>query len=210
MRFSSVKRDRAGEKSLEVLLPGVDKAVPVIVRALSAMEEGASKSGAITRATKLGSKSPAPGDPLYDAAWWANVVAVAYLDVESPPEARATFFKDSDEVLRGLPTDALAYLFQEQQVWQEVVSPTYKTQTGAQLVEAIRKVAGEDGEGFFARCSPATQIALARFMAALLETVRNTSSPSGSPSTASTGTSSTNGQRRSSRSRRKPSAPPSK
>ncbi len=132
---------------------------------------------------------PSPGNALYDVAFWGAVVALAYLDADSPPGGRETFFKDAHQAL-SLGTDSVAYLFQEQQSWQEEVSPTFKARTWPELIAAMRKLQEADGEVFFSRCSPYMQSKLALFMAGLLAKSPEASSLAGSPSARSTETTS--------------------
>lgn len=184
MKFSSVER-AARTRELAVILPGVAEPVRVLVRAVSALEEQLAVGFAITEARSKGCLKPEPGEALYDVALWSKVVASAYFDAESADGA-AFFDGGAAQVLEKLPVDSIAYLFQEQQRWQEEVAPSFKTKSGEELVEAVRAIATQAGDVFFSRCSPSTQMLCARFMAGLLVSSLDTSWQSGSPATAST------------------------
>lgn len=187
--FEGLSR-KTRERTIDVRLPGVDEDWRVVVRATSAIEDAAAIAFAIGEAKKAGAK-PEAGDPVYDPALWAFVVATAYLDVDSPEDKRGTAFPGgAPKVLDKLSTESIAYLFQEQQRWQEEVSPSYKARSSDELVEICKRIALEGGDFFFGRLSPSTQVASARFMAGLLATSLVTTWPSGSPTAASTASSS--------------------
>jgi hypothetical protein len=188
LQFSGLQRSGSREKPLEIILPGVDKPVQVLVRATGALEDADATRFASDFAKSRGSSDPQPGDPRYDCALWAAVVASAYLDKDSPVGQRQAFFKDPNEVLAHLSTDSVAYLFQSQQAWQEEVSPTFKCRTNAELVQAMRLMAEKDGEVFFSRLSPFMQTTLALFMAGLLANSPGAKLPGGSPSDKTTST----------------------
>lgn len=184
MKFAGLTRSPR-TRQLDIVLPGVDEPVPVLVRALSALEEQQAVGFALTDAKAKGAVKAEAGEPLYDVAFWAKAVATAYVDSESADGA--PFFDGGvTQVLDKLPVDSIAYLFQEQQRWQEEVSPSFKTKSGDELVEAVRAIASQAGDVFFSRCSPSTQMLSARFMAGLLVSSPDTSWQSGSRATATT------------------------
>jgi len=181
MRFSEGSKSAAREKPLTIALP--DREDKVLVRPTGALEDIESRKFAMAQVKAAGAPDARDGDAIYDASFWAHVVATAFLDVDSSASGRVKYFTDAAEVLRELPTESIAYLFQSQQQWQEEASPNYKALSPGQLVGMIEKLAKADGDVFFSRCSPSTQSSLARFMAVLLESLPDTSWRNGSRST---------------------------
>ena len=175
MKFAAIANRAAREKRIDILLPRSEGPVTVLVRASSALEDQQAVAFAVSEARAKGSPKQEPGDQIYDTALWAHIVATTYLDADSPEDARTRFFDGgAQQVLSGLPTDSIAYLFQSQQEWQEEVSPSYKAKSAQELVAIVRSIAERDGDVFFSRCSPLTQLSSARFMAALLASLHDT------------------------------------
>lgn len=192
-KFSSLPRvTGASEKPTKILLPGIEGEIAVVLTTVSAIDEASAIGFALADARAKGSHEPADGDPLYDAAYWAAIVAKGLGDADAAPsgDKRQPFFDGGPEQVRTLPTETIAYLFQLQQHWQEEASPTFKAKTAEELVRAVRRIHEKNGEVFFSRCSPSMQMRCALFMAGLLATSPDSKLPSGSPSSASTTTAS--------------------
>lgn len=119
------------------------------------------------------------GDPLFDHALAVFTVAAAYVDPEAPPgqEAPLYFAPKSDpfnveaaaEALRRsrhMTDDIVYYLREQQEVWQDQISPQALTVAEDKVFESVREVA-KDAD-FLLRMRPAMRLHFTRLMASLL------------------------------------------
>ena len=111
-KFGDVKRSRSREKRVGILLPGADAPVAVLLRATSALEDRAARVHAIRESKAAGETQQQRGQPVYDVAEWEYVISVALLDVDSEEADRQSFFGGGLAEVHTLPTDSIAYLFQ--------------------------------------------------------------------------------------------------
>lgn len=193
-KFSSIVRGKRAEK--DIMMPPVDggdgSEVPALVVALDGIEEEEVLVRARERAIAHGIKEPKVGEPIYDLALMVETLAVAVLDVDSPVDNRQPFFDGGSDNVRSYGREAIAYLYQLQQMWQEEVSPTVSKLDAAGTIDAMVKIGGPDEREarlFLERCSPGLLVNLARSMAALLYGSLMPSSPSGSSSASTTASS---------------------
>lgn len=201
MKFSQINKGIRAEREVVFDMPD-GQSVKLAVRPLTGAEEVDARAKAIALAKARGVEDPRDGHPIHDACFWASVLAIACVDVDSSPAKRDPFFRDAEEVLAELQIDSMALLYERQAVWQEECSPLKTTRSVADLIEMTKQAAlSEDGHGFpFQPMSPITRLLWERFMAAHAWTSLALKLPSGSPSPSSgpTGASATN-----------PSEPPS-
>jgi len=190
MKFSQISKGTRAEQQVTLPPPdGTEAPIPSLVRALNGTEEGAALEHARAYAKARGVAEPRPGEPLYDLALMVETVAVAYLDPESPAAAREPLFDGGPDQLRQhYGREAITYLYEIQQAWQDEVSPSLKKLDAKGYVEALFKLGGpdeEDARVFFIRSLPGLRWSLARTMALQLVTSLSDSSPSGTTSESS-------------------------
>ena len=169
MKFSDVAKGIAAERPVEIQLRG--KLCRPLVRPLSNDEE----TDVVAFAIKFAKGKGAPaeeGNAVYDSGLMCQTIALAYLDPESDPKARESFFAGPDEI-RTLDTETIALLYEHQELWQRETSPSKRHVGAGDLMEMVRTL-GEDEQDplarldDFLRLSPPTRWSLVRFMAALL------------------------------------------
>lgn len=166
MKLSAVAKAARAERATSFRFHGRD--VPALLRAMSALEDTDAVAAAI-KACKQKGAEPTSGQPIYDACYAANVLAVACLDPDSPPTAREPLFdKGAEQAMSELDQDTLAMLFEQQQQWQEECSPLVRPNNAGELLEMAKRVAEADDPLVYARLSPRTRWILQRTTAALL------------------------------------------
>jgi hypothetical protein len=165
MRFSDISKGVAATKPVSFRYCGKD--VPTKVRAMSAGEEIEIIAKATKASTRDGVKDPAPGHAIYEAHVKAETIALCCIDPDS--ESGGLTFAGAAEVLQ-LDNDAMTILYEQQNLWQEEISPSVRNTTTKDLFAMAREV-NERGDPFaFARLSLSTRWALQRFTAVLLFT----------------------------------------
>lgn len=175
MKFSNILRGKRAERAVEV--PGYTtadgKPFVVLARPLTGLEHEEAHAAARARAVDKGVADPRLGDPVYDIALMAHILAIGYVDPDSSPDARTFSFSSAEEVLKELHPEEIVYLHHRHEVWQDECSPISERMTDGNLLEKVREVAGPDGQATFMRLSPATQvnfaISTARTLLPLLE-----------------------------------------
>lgn len=182
MKLSSVLKGTRLEKPIAIeIAKGVT--IKALLRPLSAAEEVDVIADATAYAKAKKVPEPRDGQSIYDAGVWAYTVARAYLDPDSPAEARQPLFEGGALDLLDLHADALALLYEHQQYVQEEASPSVKSKSFQELLAIANEIAAAEGDDYlpFARLSPRTQWNLARFMAVQLVTLRALKSLTSSP-----------------------------
>lgn len=190
MKFSEIVRGTRSDEEVE--LPRFDgqpddaPAMKVRVRALNALDEEQALSDARRRAKTEGVEDPKPGEPLYDLALMVETVAIAYLDPESPPNARTPFFDaGSDAVRKWYGREAIALLYELQQDYQDRVAPNVAKLSPYDFYNGILKLGDEDEQQarfFYYRCRPGLRWSFMRSMAVQQRSALMSKFSPGSPS----------------------------
>ncbi len=171
MRFSQIAKGTRAERPVEIELGG--ETLKFAVRPLIASEEGDVAAGARTYAESKGVKNPTPGDALYDLGLAMHTIALGCVDLESPADKRAPYFDggvaqilDSDVLGR----DAIAYVYEIQQRWQDECAPRKLAMAPDEFAAAVVVIGGEDkarSQLFFGQLRPGMQWHFTHFLASL-------------------------------------------
>jgi hypothetical protein len=151
--------------------------VEVGLRVLLGVETQEVLKRAQSYAEQHGSKTPNPGDPLYDFGLRLFTVAIAAVDPESDPRDAEPFFGNRGDAQSGVDDildsphigrDGILYLSEQQEYWQDLCSPQPLKITPEKLWEKVGEVAASrDARPFFG-LRPGLQWVLVRFMAGQL------------------------------------------
>lgn len=176
-RFSQIVGGTRSEQVFELPPPdGVEAnaSAPLrcALRPLSGTEEAAALAAARDFAKSKGVERPGPGDPLYDLALMAHTIVLGTVDIDSPAEARTPFFDGGvEQLMAHYGREAIAYIYERHQLWQDQCAPGIKTLSGPEFMDAILTLGGEDEEAafrFFCRSRPALQWSCVRSTAVTL------------------------------------------
>lgn len=194
MKFSSITKGTRAE--LKTALPppdGAGEAVPCVIRALNGTEEDLALSRAREHAKAQGIADPKVGEPIYDLALMVETIAIGCLDPDSPEAAREPLFDGgAPQVRTAYGREAISFAYEQQQEWQDEVSPSIKKLDPKGYIDALFRLGGaneEDARAFFIRSGPGLRWSLLRTMALQLVTSLTARSESGSNSAAATPTS---------------------
>lgn len=187
MKFAQLIKGTRAERVVEV--PGLKKPdgspITVAVRPLTGAEETAVMAGAHDHAVKGGVQNPRQGDELYDLGRMAHTLALACVDVDSPQDARTPFFGGGATDVLEMHVEAITYLWEHCELFQEESSPYRKNLSDRELLALASEVAAPGGEATFIRLSPSTRLRLLRSMAGQLSSSRSDKSACTAPSSAS-------------------------
>lgn len=162
MKFAKVVKGKKAEDRIEV--PGFqdEEGKPFVVLAIpiTGLEYESACASARARAIEKGVPNPGIGDPIYDLALMAFVLAVGCVDPDSPENARSPSFGDAIEILADMHPETIVYLHERHELHQSDCSPNvYKFEGGdAGLSAAVSEVAGPDGRSTFMRWSPSMRL----------------------------------------------------
>lgn len=161
-KLSDIIKGRKARR--KVPFPGIidsTPGAPEVVLDLQVLD-GEQEAEALARARAFavgkGVSAPKSGEPEYDLGLMVHTLLLAAIDHDSPDEAPAPFFASSEEILRHLDRERIAYLYTLQQLWQEDLSPTSsKNFSEDRIFEiAIEAADEEDPLRFFEKLPPAT------------------------------------------------------
>ena len=178
-KFSDVVQGTRARKAIKLPLPGahvddetgqwVGPVVELLVRPLREDEYTEVLKVARTFAVKNGLAEPGDGDPLYEQGKMTQTLALACLDIESPDNEAMLFFDGVDsktkeqigafaQIQRSemMSAEVLAYLYQQQQIFQDEVNPLLKTMSPSSFMAAAIKTAQGD-MSFFVNSRPGMQ-----------------------------------------------------
>lgn len=157
MKYAEAKKGTKAERPIDVPIPDTKDTVPALLRPLTAEEDGdvVAKATEYARAKKV---EPRAGVAVYDAAVWAETLARAVLDKDSPPAAREPFFRDAAQILADYDTDTIAMLHEQQELWQETCSPLMRARSMSEVIAIWEGLAGDNAERFFVGISPRTRL----------------------------------------------------
>lgn len=162
--------------------------VELDVRPLNPLETSTVIERARAFAVSKGVKDPKDGDELYDDAKILHTLVLACLDHDSPPDAPRPFFEGGFDQLHGtelLLPDHIAYLYEQQQLWQDECSPRFMRQTPGQFMAGVVAAAGGD-PSFFVGARPGMRWDSMRTLAAAYLNLMTLQSPTTSDSSPST------------------------
>jgi len=180
-RFQDIAKGKRARRATTLSIG--EASVALEVRVLGPDEDLAIAAAALSGAKARGSVDPGRGEPLYEALFRAHTLALACVDKDSPADAPAPFFSSVEEILTSedLTRDHIAWLFEEQERWQDECSPRQKTLTTAQYIATVARLAEGDDLPFI-KLSPGAQVSFVRSTAKQLWSSLVASSPSSSPS----------------------------
>lgn len=190
-RFSQIIGGTRSEQVVELPPPdGVEAnaAAPLrcALRPLSGTEEASALAAAREFAKSKGVERPAPGEPLYDLALMAHTIVLGTVDIDSSIEARSPFFDGgAEQLMAHYGREAIAYIYERHQLWQDQCAPGIKTLSGPEFMEGTLILGGDDEEAafrFFCRSRPVLRWIYARSMARTLVGSPSLKSLSGSAS----------------------------
>lgn len=169
MRFSNVLKGTRAERSLEI--PGFEtdgKPFVVLARPLTGLEYESACASARVRAVEKGVENPVIGDPIYDLALMAHILAVGCVDPDSPPDARTPSFDSAAQILERMNPETIVFVHQNHEVWQDECSPSVHKIEDNEMYNKVSEVAGADGRATFMRFSPSTRVTFSLSMARTL------------------------------------------
>lgn len=167
MKFSELQAGKAAERTASFPHPFVaGDTIPVLFVPLNGHEEADALAFAHAFATERKVKS-SPGEPLFDLALMAATITRGVFDPQSHVDRRERFFANEQEAL-SLSREAITYLYEHQQSWQDELSPTVKNLGQADIIATIVRLSEEDDPSGFIRLSPGLRWICTRTMAGLL------------------------------------------
>jgi hypothetical protein len=165
-KFSNVLQGPRARKPIKLPLPGaqvdpetgewIGPTADLDVRPLREDEYTGVLKEALAFARKNGLTEPGEGDPLYEQGMMIHTLAVTCIDRESPKEDPQPFFDGGwEQIFKSevISPEVLHYLYNQQQLWQDEVSPLLKTMNQVEFIAAAIKVAGGD-QSFFVCTRP--------------------------------------------------------
>jgi|GEM_PF-4864152 len=163
MKFSELQAGKKAEKSVvfpHPFIPG--ETIEVLVVQLTGHEEAEALTFAQRFAAERQAKA-SPGEPIFDLGLMVATLLRGTLD----PKSRERFFGSESEALQ-LPREAIMYLFEHQQTWQDSLAPSVKNLGQGEILAKIVELSeAEDAAGFI-RLSPGLRWICTRTMARLL------------------------------------------
>lgn len=172
MKFANVVKGKRAEDRIEV--PGFQDAdgKPFVVLAIpiTGLEYESACASARARAIEKGVPNPGIGDPIYDIALMAFVIAAGCVDPDSDEKNRTPSFKDAIEILTDMHPETIVYIHERHELWQSECSPNVYTFGGdGALYAAVSEVAGPEGRATFMRFSPSMRLNFSVSTARLLK-----------------------------------------
>jgi hypothetical protein len=173
MKLSSLAAARDGKRAespitFPLAINGESQEVTVLASPLTGAEESRVLVFALEYAKAKGAE-PKEGEPLFDLAVMVKTIELGILDPDSPPTARTPFADGGpDQVLELLGRETIAFLYEAQQQWQDMCSPSVRRVKAEELIEHIIALAEADDDLPFVRLSPGLRWICTRSMARLL------------------------------------------
>lgn len=171
--------------------PGLDEQdgdeTKVGCRVLVGAEMGHAIGKAKEWARKHHSTDPREGDPAYDLAYKAAVVAMGVVEpVTDGTKPKPLYSGGFDQVINELDDDQISYLYAIWEQHRELFSPLKINLHPAEFIEGVRIMAGGDEAAalvFFSRLPPGMQVRFTRLLAVQYVNAVLTNSSSSSAST---------------------------
>jgi hypothetical protein len=167
-RFKSILAGPRQRKTITLPFPGAryDAALgkweghtdQLDVRALRSDEYDDVVSKATAFARAKGVEAPADGDELYERGRMLHTLIVSCIDKDSPLEAPIAYFESVDELQTSdlLLPETIAYLFQQQRMWQDEISPLRMNLSEEEYLDGISRTVQGDTD-FFVSMRPGLQ-----------------------------------------------------
>ena len=166
MKFSQAELGNRAERAIEFTIKGVP--VSFAIRPLTGAEEGLALSRATEYAKSKNATKAEPGNPIFDLGLMVNALALACVDVDSPPEARTLYFDGgAEQIFANLDTEEIAFLHARYELWQEECSPSKKARSGAELIALLVKIVEAEDDLPFVQARPGTLWTLLRITGSL-------------------------------------------
>lgn len=179
-KFSTVVAGARARKRIQLPLPGahvdaetgdwVGPTAELDVRALRDDEHTDVLREALGFARKRGLEKPEDGDALYERGKMLHTLAIACIDHESPPDNPQPYFDNGWEQIHKsdlMTPEVIGYLYLQQQVFQDEVSPLRKDMSPAEFYAAAISTAGGN-MAFFVNSRPGVQWNFLRTLASQL------------------------------------------
>ena len=176
-KFSDVAAGARARRSIRLPLPGAQldaesgawlgPTAALDVRVLRNDEHTDILRDALAFARKRGLETPEDGDPLYEQGKMLHTLAVACIDCDSPKDAPQPYFDGGWEQIHAsevLSPEVLHYLYLQQQIFQDEVSPLLKGMSPMEFMAAAIKTAAGD-MSFFVNSRPGMQWSFTRTLA---------------------------------------------
>lgn len=200
MKFKDVLKGKRAELLVDV--PGYTKEdgspFQVLLVPLTGLEWEAACADALARAKEKGVEKPTIGEPVYDLALQAFVLAAGCVDPDSPADARKPAFESGVEILEFMHPETIVYMHERHEVHQDSVSPYVHKVKGEDFMTKLREVAGPGGQSAFMALSLSTRLNWALSTSKqLLSLLEGKSSPSSLSSETAMKPSSVNSKKRS-------------
>jgi hypothetical protein len=179
-KFSDVIQGTRARKPIKLPLPGAQidgetgawlgPVVDLLVRPLRDDEHALVLAKGLAFARKHGLQEPGAGDPLYEKGVMIETLALTCLDSESPTDGAPVFFFDGvdaatkadigafEQIHRSevMTPEIIAYLYMQQQLFQDEVNPLLKSMSPSEFMAAAIKTAQGD-MSFFVHSRPGMQ-----------------------------------------------------
>lgn len=134
---------------------------------------------ALAEAKKKGTENPEEGDVVYERSKMLHTILLACIDSDSPVEAPEAYFSSVEQIRKSdlMTPEIIGYLFLQQQLWQDEISPLKKGMTPSEYFSAVMTTA-QGNMSFFVNSRPGSQWTFLRTMASQLVAYLSNSSPS--------------------------------
>jgi hypothetical protein len=178
-------------------LPGAFVVPEIGIRAMTGLEQSMVFEHARRYSTKRGGNPDNPADALYNFAIAVYTVAIGCIDPDSNPSDPEPFFGNKGDPESGLNEilssahigrDGIVFLQEQQEMWQDLVSPQALQVAPEKLWGLASEVATSGDAGPFLRLRPGMRWKLLQFLASHWLNSQTTSSPSSSDSASSPST----------------------
>lgn len=192
--FGTIARGPRARKRVKLPLPGATvnaetgelegDVVELDVCGLNPIERSDVAARAREFAKARGVDDPRDEDELYEWGKVLHTLVLACVDKDSPEDAPAPFFDGGFEQLHKttlIGPEHVAFLYEQQQLWQDECAPGQKTMSPEEFLAAVVKTAGGD-MSFFVNARPGLRWSFTRTLAALHLSSLTDKSPSSSPS----------------------------
>lgn len=186
-RFSSIAKGTRATRPVVLDYAGVE--VALAVRPLTGAEEASALADGRAYAVGKGVADPKPTDRLYEIGYMAATLVLGCVDAS---DTAAPFFANAAEVLDNLDTDRIAYLYEQQQAWQDWCSPRPKNMDAGEFIALVLRLAEEgasdDADDPLVMLRPSLRLSFARTLARQFQASLTRNSASGSASEPGTST----------------------
>ena len=163
-RFSDIAKGTRATRP--VVLDYAGAPVALAVRPLTGAEEASALADGRAYAVGKGVADPKPTDRLYEIGYMAATLVLGCVDADAPG---APFFASLAEVLDNLDTDRIAYLYEQQQAWQDWCAPRPKDMDAGEFIALVLRLAeegaGADADDPLVMLRPSLRLSFARTLA---------------------------------------------